>query len=97
MDLRQKFQAVASGRIINIMDLEIAVKYPVVLGIHLITSVMFILNVRGDTNVKIFLPPRYAALCSHSYIFHNCGKEKWKLVNRGLCSTSNEIILALEN
>jgi hypothetical protein len=51
---QKKFHAIATGRLINIMDLEIGVKYPVVYGIHLITSFTFILNVSGNTNLKVF-------------------------------------------
>jgi hypothetical protein len=97
MDLKQKFLAVSTGRIINIMDLDLGVKYPIVYGDHLGSSVILTLNVNGDRNVRMYLPKRYASVCTKGDILHiNGGRDRWKLVNRGLCSTSNNIILSLE-
>jgi hypothetical protein len=34
MDLKEKFSAIATGRIINVMDLEVGVKYPIDYAFH---------------------------------------------------------------
>jgi hypothetical protein len=79
------------------MELTIGVKYPVVYGIHMMTSLLLILNVNGDTNVKVYLPQRYATVCTKQDIQSiNNGTKRWKLVYRGVCCRSNQVILALE-
>jgi hypothetical protein len=68
MDLKQKFFAVSNGRIINITDLDVGVKYPIVYGDHLGSSVILTLNVNGDTHVRVYLPQRYASVCTERHI-----------------------------
>jgi hypothetical protein len=97
MDLKQKLSAVATGQIINISELTIGVKYPIVYAIHMMTSILLILNMNGDTNVKVYLPQRYATVCTERDIESiNNGIERWKLVYRGVCCRSNQVILSLE-
>jgi hypothetical protein len=45
MDLKQKFLAVSTGKLINITDLDIGVRYPIVYAVQMVSSVLLMLSV----------------------------------------------------